>query len=121
HEWAAAKVEGVRALWHTQPTAYIGRGGKVAGLRCVKLGPDRRPLPGEVFEVPADLVLLAIGQARLGELVAGLQGVQLEGGRIVVDADWATGNPRVFAGGDCANGGKEVVNAVAEGKRAALA
>ena len=121
HEWRAAKVEGVRALWHTQPNAYLGRGGRVAGLRCVRLGPDRRPLPGEVHEVPAELVLLAIGQQRLGEQVAGLAGVQVEGGRVVVDADGATGNPRVFAGGDCANGGKEVVNAVAEGKRAAQA
>lgn len=121
HEWKAAKIEGVRSLWHTQPTAYVGRDGRVAGLRCVKLGADKRPLPGQVFEVPAELVLLAIGQARLGELVAGLGGVQLEGGRLVVDHDGATGNPRVFAGGDCANGGKEVVNAVAEGKRAALA
>jgi glutamate synthase (NADPH/NADH) small chain len=31
----------------------------------------------------------------------------------------ATGNPKVFAGGDCVNGGKEVVNAVAEGRDAA--
>ena len=30
-----------------------------------------------------------------------------------------TGNPKVFAGGDCVNGGKEVVNAAAEGKVAA--
>lgn len=121
HEWKAAKIEGVRSLWHTQPTAYVERDGRVAGLRCVKLGADKRPLAGEEFEVPAELVLLAIGQARLGELVAGLGGVQLEGGRLIVDADGATGNPRVYAGGDCANGGKEVVNAVAEGKRAALA
>jgi glutamate synthase (NADPH/NADH) small chain len=32
-----------------------------------------------------------------------------------------TGNPRVFTGGDCYNGGKEVVNAAAEGQRAAKA
>ncbi len=113
HEWKAAKIEGARALFHARPLAYEGAGGRVTGVRCA--GPD-----GE-FVAPADLVLLAIGQARLGELVAGLDGVALDGGRIVVDADGATGNPRVFAGGDCANGGMEVVNAVAEGKRAALA
>ena len=32
-----------------------------------------------------------------------------------------TGNPRYYAGGDCVNGGREVVDAVADGKRAALA
>jgi glutamate synthase (NADPH/NADH) small chain len=121
HEWKAAKIEGARALWHAQPLSYVGAGGKVTGLRCAKLGADRKPVAGETLEVPADLVLLAIGQGRLGELVAGLDGVQLQDGRLVVDADGATGNPRVFAGGDCANGGMEVVNAVAEGKRAALA
>ena len=113
HEWKAAKIDGARAVFGAKPLAYAGADGKVTGVRCAGQG-------GE-FEVAADLVLLAIGQARLGELVAGLAGVQLEGGRIVVDADGATGNPRVFAGGDCANGGMEVVNAVAEGKRAALA
>lgn len=113
HEWKAAKIEGARAVFHARPVAYTGADGRVTGVRCAG--------PAGEFEAPADLVLLAIGQARLGELVAGLAGVQLEGGRIVVDEDGATGNPRVFAGGDCANGGKEVVNAVAEGKRAALA
>lgn len=121
HEWKAAKIEGARALWHAQPLAYVGSDGQVTGLRCAKLGADRKPVAGETLEVPADLVLLAIGQGRLGELVAGLEGVQVQDGRLVVDADGATGNPRVFAGGDCANGGMEVVNAVAEGKRAALA
>jgi dihydropyrimidine dehydrogenase (NAD+) subunit PreT len=43
-------------------------------------------------------------------------------GRIVVDrATGQTGNPRYFAGGDCVNGGREVVDAVADGKRSALA
>jgi len=46
--------------------------------------------------------------------------LQLLAGRIVADRDTAmTSVPGLFAGGDCANGGKEVVNAVAEGKHAA--
>ena len=36
-------------------------------------------------------------------------------------ATGVTGNPKVYAGGDCVNGGKEVVNAVAEGRNAARA
>jgi NADPH-dependent glutamate synthase beta subunit-like oxidoreductase len=41
-------------------------------------------------------------------------------GCVVADAQTgATGNPKVFSGGDCVNGGKEVVNAVAEGRNAA--
>ena len=120
HEWKAAKVEGARASWRSQPLAYLG-GERVSGLRCARLGADRRPIAGAEFELPAQLVLLAIGQARLGALAAALPGVQVEDGRVVVDADGATGRPGVYAAGDCANGGKEVVNATAEGKRAAQA
>lgn len=120
HEWKAAKIEGVRAAFQVQPTAYVGEAGQVRGVRCARLGDDRRPT-GEEVVVPAEVVLLAIGQARLGEFAAALPGVKVEDGRIIVDADGATGRPGVYAAGDCANGGKEVVNAVAEGKRAALA
>jgi dihydropyrimidine dehydrogenase (NAD+) subunit PreT len=119
HEWTAAKIEGVRAVFQAQPLAYVGDG-QVRGVRCVRLGDDRKPT-GEEFTVPADVVLLAIGQARLGEFAAALPGVRVEDGRILVDEEGATGRPGVYAAGDCANGGKEVVNAVAEGKRAALA
>ena len=72
------------------------------------------------FGLPGDLVLVAIGQNPLGELVRDLDGVALDRGKIQVDEKGATGRPGVFAGGDCVNGGKEVVNAVAEGHAAAL-
>ena len=67
----------------------------------------------------ASVVLFAIGQEKLSELVSGLDGVVVERGRIVVDEGGATGRPGVYSGGDCVNGGKEVVNAAAEGKLAA--
>jgi glutamate synthase (NADPH/NADH) small chain len=67
------------------------------------------------------LVLLAIGQGKLGELVGGLDGIEVEWGVIRVDGNQATGRSGVWAGGDCSNGAKEVVNATAEGKAAAIA
>ncbi|MFO0636995.1 MAG: NAD(P)-dependent oxidoreductase [Nannocystaceae bacterium] len=118
HEWEAARVEGARALWQALPVAALGRD-RVEGLRCLRVDDDKRPVLGTEFELEADLVLVAIGQAKLGELVAGLPGVGVERGRILVDGDGRTGNATIWAGGDCANGGKEVVNASAEGKRAA--
>ncbi len=46
----------------------------------------------------------------------------MTGGSISVDRPTGrTANPKYFAGGDCVNGGREVVDAVADGKRAALA
>lgn len=120
HEWEHAKIEGAEAIWNAQPIAIEGNG-HVASIRCAATGPDKRPIPGKTFGVDAELVLLAVGQAKIGALVEGIAGVRVERGRIVADAEGRTGNAKLFAGGDCVNGGKEVVNAVAEGKAAALA
>lgn len=110
HEWESAKKRGARAAWNALPAAWIGDG-KVAGVRLT----DGR-------ELPAQLVLVAIGQGKLGALFAGLDGVLVDdAGRLVADDQGRLGRPRWYAGGDCVNGGMEVVNAVAEGKRAALA
>ncbi len=118
HEWEAAKVEGARASWRTQPIAFEGDR-KVARVRCVALDDAKRPVGGSEFSIEADLVLLAIGQAKLDALLAGLPGITTDRGRVIVDANQATARRGVWAGGDCANGGKEVVNAAAEGKTAA--
>jgi glutamate synthase (NADPH/NADH) small chain len=120
HEWEAARLEGARALWQALPLAFVGRD-RVHAVQCVRVDDDKRPIRGSELEIEAELVLLAIGQAKLGALVQALPGVHVDRGRILVDADGFTGRPRYWAGGDCANGGKEVVNASAEGKRAAQA
>jgi dihydropyrimidine dehydrogenase (NAD+) subunit PreT len=67
-----------------------------------------------------DLIVLAIGQATHTEFVSDGK-VRLERGRIVIDRETGqTSNPKYFAGGDCTNGGREVVDAVADGKRAGI-
>ena len=120
HEWDRAKREGASALWRAVPVEYEGTG-RVERIRCARLDGDKRPT-GEEITVDADFVLLAVGQAKLGdEIAAALSGVESEGGRLVVDESGALGRPGWFAGGDASNGAKEVVNAVAEGKRAARA
>jgi hypothetical protein len=70
--------------------------GAVTGLRLAPLGPDKRPLGVNPELLPAQLVLLAIGQGTLGHLVEGLDGVQTARGRVVADAAGRTGNPRVL-------------------------
>jgi glutamate synthase (NADPH/NADH) small chain len=113
HELEHARQEGVRFLERAVPAAFArGAGGALTGLELQ----DGRVLP-------ADLVVLGIGQARLREVAAQFPGVVLdEKGRIVVDPlTGRTGNPKVFAGGDAVSGGQEVVNAAQEGKRAARA
>ncbi len=120
HEWESAIAEGVRAEWQAIATAIEGDG-RVQRVRCTRVDESRRPIAGSEFTVEADLVLVAIGQSKLGAMLAGLHGIHFEHGRIAVDRHGFTGRRGWYAGGDCTNAGKEVVNAVAEGKAAALA
>lgn len=121
HEWAEAKKEGIAASWRSQPIGFTEDGVKVTGVLCQRMDENKKPIDGDTFELPADLVLIAIGQGKLGELMADLPDVKVDWGKIVTDEYGATGQAGVYAGGDCRNGGKEVVNAAAEGKVAANA
>ncbi len=120
HEWKAGKVEGVKAAWRTQPVAYLGEDGKVTGVRCVSLDDKKQPIAGSEHTLPADIVLVAIGQAKLLAELKALDGIRMDRSRVIVDQAGFTGRPKWYAGGDLANGGKEVVNAVAEGRDAAI-
>jgi glutamate synthase (NADPH/NADH) small chain len=120
HEWDAAKEAGARAEWCAVATSFEGAS-RLERLRCVRVDGSRRPVPGTEFALEAQLALVAIGQSRLGSALAGLAGIRVEQGILRVDAHGFTGRPGWYAGGDCANGGKEVVNAAAEGMAAARA
>jgi glutamate synthase (NADPH/NADH) small chain len=81
-------------------------------------------IPGSAFEIPADLVLLALGFT--GSPVTPLLeelGVRLdERGIVAADPrDFATSEPGVFAAGDCRRGQSLVVWAISEGREAARA
>jgi glutamate synthase (NADPH/NADH) small chain len=66
------------------------------------------------------MVVKALGQKRKTEFLAKIPNLELSNGCVLVDPEtMQTRNPRYFAGGDCVNGGGEVVDAVAHGKRAA--
>jgi len=123
-EYEHALHEGVGFLWETAPVAVREIDG-VVELGCVRVagGPEGtlRELPDSRFTIECDLVIPAIGQSPLLELLERVRGVSIESGRVLIDRTTGqTSNPRYFAGGDCVNGGREVVDAVADGKRAAL-
>jgi glutamate synthase (NADPH/NADH) small chain len=121
-EYEHAKQEGVQFLWHVAPVGLSGDG-RLQSIELVELeeSPDGSLVPreGETISLPVDLVVLAIGQATHTEFLQPGK-VKLERGRVVIDrATGQTTHPKYFAGGDCTNGGREVVDAVADGKRAA--
>lgn len=122
HELEHGALDGVRIIEDTVPVAFVREGERLVGLRVAK-GENGKALPGTEHELPCDLVVLAIGQARLTALAKAFPGVTLDDkGRVQVDeATLRTGHPKVYAGGDCVNGGKEVVNAAQHGKLAARA
>ncbi|MEE9393854.1 MAG: FAD-dependent oxidoreductase [Planctomycetota bacterium] len=120
HEWQVAMAKGARAMWSAQVSAFEGKE-RLLGMTVVNTDGQRQPIAGTETHLAVDLALLAIGQSKLGAIVASLENVEVERGRIVTDEFGRTGRSGIFAGGDCRNGGKEVVNAVAEGKAAARA
>ena len=109
-----------------QPVAIVEHEGCAAAVRFLRthLGaPDAKgrripeAIPGSEFEVACDLVIPALGQSRLTAMLP----LEVSGGAILIDRPTGrTSNPKYYAGGDCVNGGREVVDAVAAGKRAAL-
>ncbi len=126
-EYELALIDKVRFRWFTQPVEVLGNG-KVEALRCqlMQAGePDASgrarpvPVPDAFVEIPADMVIKAAGQENFGDLLSTISGLDLNYGLVVVDENYQTSNPKYFAGGDCINGGQEVVNAVAHGKKAA--
>jgi glutamate synthase (NADPH/NADH) small chain len=125
-EYERAKREGIVFQWLTQPVAVHSSNGRLESLECVSMQMDAEgkasPIEGSNHHIKCDLILPAIGQSPLLEMLSRVRGLKLDRGIVVVDRRTGeTNNPRYFAAGDCANGGREVVDAVAEGKRAAIA
>jgi glutamate synthase (NADPH/NADH) small chain len=123
-----AKMDGCEIIWLAAPKEVIGSNGKVSQLVCsvMKLGePDnsgrRSPVDtGETFALEVDMVIKAAGQVPFGDLI-GKELINNKNGKILIDNSCATNIKGVFAGGDCVNGGKEVVDAVQAGKDGAAA
>jgi len=119
HEQELAKHDGVEFRLSTVPRRVVGKD-IAEGLECVRTDAHDKVIAGSEHTLEADMIVLAIGQMKQVGLWAKVPGVQLEGGKPRLDPQSGqTTNPKFFAGGDCANGGKEIVNAAAEGKRAA--
>jgi glutamate synthase (NADPH/NADH) small chain len=121
HEMEAARKAGVRLLSNAVPVAVHRDGaGHLRALQIARTD-GGRAVPGTEYELPCDFVGVAIGQSKLHTITTQFPGVALDAkGCIAVDPKTGrTGNPKVYSGGDCVNGGKEVVNAVADGRNAA--
>jgi dihydropyrimidine dehydrogenase (NAD+) subunit PreT len=123
-----AKLDGCQIKWLAAPKEVKGTDGKVSSIVCsvMKLGePDasgrRSPIEtGETFELEVDMIIKAAGQTPYTELVYNNR-IENRSGKMLINENQSTNLTGVFAGGDCVNGGMEVVDAVQAGKDGALA
>jgi NADPH-dependent glutamate synthase beta subunit-like oxidoreductase/NAD-dependent dihydropyrimidine dehydrogenase PreA subunit len=123
-----AEREGIRFRNRLGPKRLVGERGAVTGVEFLEVSrvfdergrfaPEFRE--GSEFTVPADSVIIAIGQTGDLSFLSPEDGVETRGGRIVVDpGSLATTARGVYSGGDAAFGPRIAINAVADGKTAA--
>ncbi|MBD3262676.1 MAG: NADPH-dependent glutamate synthase [Candidatus Altiarchaeales archaeon] len=124
-----AKQEGIDFRLLTNPVKLHGEDGWVKRIECVEMclgEPDEsgrcRPLPmeGSCFVLPAETVVIAIGQAPNPVLIKRVEGLETDkSGRIKVDENLSTSLSNVFAGGDVASRDATVISAMSQGNTAA--
>jgi glutamate synthase (NADPH) small chain len=122
-----AHEEGGERVFAVQTDTFVGdERGRVRGLRAHRVRELRRreyeDVPESDFELPADLVLLAVGfRGPDRQLLDTLEVELTERGVVAHDGTWATSAPGVFACGDATRGASLIVWAIAEGRAAAAA
>ena len=132
-EWEVdeAEEEIIKIHFLAAPVRIMEKNGRVDGIECVKMvlgEPDtsgrRRPEPisGSEFVLPADSIIAAIGQRPDLSFLEKASDLGIERGNITADPDTLLTNIKgVFAGGDCVTGAATAVEAIAAGKKAAIA
>lgn len=126
YEQDLAQTDGVLIRHHLRPRRLLGEQGRLAGIELeytVEDADGRLAGTGETLTLPCDQLFKAIGQVLVpSDLDGSGELLELDSGRVVVDAERRTSLPNVWAGGDCALGGRDLtVAAVEDGKRAAHA
>jgi NADH-quinone oxidoreductase subunit F len=131
-EYEEAVEEGIQFHFLVNPTRIVHEDWRVKGLECIRMKPGeadesgrRRPvpIPGSEFFVEADTVIPAVGQAPdLSFLPEDTKLERARWGALQVHSNTlATNIPGIFAGGDFVTGPTTVIQAIASGRRAALA
>jgi NADPH-dependent glutamate synthase beta subunit-like oxidoreductase len=115
----------------TQPVRFIGKNGQVKAIECIKMRlkePDEsgrrkpEPIPGSEFKINVDAVITALGQESDWCCLTPECACTLTGwGTMNVDPlTLQSDDPDIFAGGDAVRGPQSVVEAIADGRQAAI-
>lgn len=128
-EVEAAKKEGIEFHFLTQPVRLLSENGSVTGIEFVEMQLGKKdasgrrgvdPVKGSEFIVETDQVVVAIGQAVDPSFLSEDDGVELNQWKLIeTDSNLATTRKGVFAGGDCVLGPATLIQAMAQGEKAA--
>jgi glutamate synthase (NADPH) small chain len=121
---SSSHEEGAERDFAVTTTHFSGANGAVKTLHCMRVDAKIKPIPGTEFELPADLVLLAMGFVHPVHegLVKDLGLVLDQRGNVKATTDdYRTSVDKVFAAGDIRRGQSLVVWAIREGRQAAHA
>ncbi len=114
-----ALAEGVKVKWLSTIT-HVAEGGLL--LEKMELDETGFPRPtGELEELAADSVVLALGQESDLKFLENVPGLEAPGGWLKVDPQMMTSVPGIFAGGDVIGGEMTITHAIGHGKLAARA
>ena len=123
-EYDLAKSVGVEGIFNVSPIEILENQGAVSGVKFIRtnaINGKIQTVPGTEFILDCDWVIKATGQSKRDSLFKLIADLKLNSnGTIMVNETFQTSNTKYFAAGDAVSGGEEVVNAVANGKKAAL-
>ncbi|MBI5967643.1 MAG: FAD-dependent oxidoreductase [Deltaproteobacteria bacterium] len=123
-----AYKEGVEFVFNAIPIRVLGKNEKVQAVECLKTKPGQAdasgrkapvPIKGSNFSLKTDSLILAVGERP--DLSFLPEGMETGNGLIAIDPWGRTNLPGIFAGGDAATGQGYVSQAIASGRRTALA
>src|SRR5262249_34132585 len=108
-----ARQNGVLIRTDASPTKILEKNGRAIGVEFLKTN-------GQKFTLECDMLFKAIGQILITDGLSKEKEIfEIASGKILVDKNFRTSLKRVYAGGDCINGGKLTVVSVQDGKCAA--
>ncbi len=111
-EYDGAVGDGVKFMWETTPIEYIGKDGKIIGLKA--------DCAGSEIIIPADKILLAIGSKPARRIISTTKGIDVNEAGYVITKERPYGMTTlkgVFAGGDVVHQPATVVLAMKEAKK----
>jgi ferredoxin len=126
-EIAEAESEGITIVYRKGPHGFVGESGRITGLETIdvravfddqgRFNPSF--IRGTEAVLAADTVILAVGQSADFDVLNGIDVATTSGGIPVDPLSLRTSHPRIWAGGDVAHGPRNLIDAIADGQRAA--